>query len=197
MKINAKFDKEKVQDIKVICSQRQSYLCIGISQQGLGDQTVMKWRGSILRRVFLLFPFNFYVNEEHFLSNQKLCENMSLAQWNVPSATMFNDNTQCSNEYHLIFDTTFSNNCFIESLIFPVKHRFKNEAKTSSCHQQGAGNSWPQLCKEKHFSNQHRVVKVLETSSIYSNKVLRLDMKEKQRERKKLTSVEMAKIREK
>ena len=46
MKINANFDKEKVQDIKVICSQRQSYLCIGISQQGLGDQTVMKWRGS-------------------------------------------------------------------------------------------------------------------------------------------------------
>ena len=38
---------------------------------------------------------------------------------------------------------TFSNNHFIESLIFPVEHRFKNENKTSSCHHDGAGNSWP------------------------------------------------------
>ena len=36
----------------------------------------------------------------------------------------------------------------------------------------------------------------LEASSIYSNKALHLDMKEKERERKKLKAVKMAKIRE-
>ena len=35
----------------------------------------------------------------------------------------------------------FSNNRFIESLIFPVEPRFKNEDKKSSCHHYGAGNS--------------------------------------------------------
>ena len=40
------------------------------------------------------------------------------------------------------------------------------------------------------------MVKALEASSIYSNKALHLDMKEKERERKKLKAVEMAKIRE-
>ena len=40
------------------------------------------------------------------------------------------------------------------------------------------------------------MVKVLEASSIYSNRALHLDMKEKERERKKLKALEIAKIRE-
>ena len=40
------------------------------------------------------------------------------------------------------------------------------------------------------------MVKALEASSIYSNKALHLDMKEKERERKKQKAVKMAKIRE-
>ena len=40
------------------------------------------------------------------------------------------------------------------------------------------------------------MVKALEASSIYSIKALHLDMKEKERERKKLKALEMANIRE-
>ena len=51
-------------------------------------------------------------------------------------------------------------------------------------------------CAKKSTSLTSRVVKSLEASSIYSNKALHLDMKEKERERKKLKAVKMAKIRE-
>ena len=48
---------------------------------------------------------------------------MSLPLHNVHSTTLFYDITECFNKYNLIFVKTFSNNSFIESLIFSVEYR--------------------------------------------------------------------------
>ena len=120
---------------------------------------------------------------------------MSLPKHNVPSATLFYDITSYFHEHNLIFVMTFSNNHFTESLIFQsnidskMKTRYQaaitmeHEALSPSCSKKNAALISTELSR-------------LQRQTIYSNKALYLDMKEKDRKRKKLTAVEITKIRE-
>ena len=90
---------------------------------------------------------------------------------------------------------TFSDNHFIESLIFQStidsKMKTRHQAAITMEHVTPSPS-----CSKKNAAVISTELSRLQRQTIYSNKALYLDMKEKNRERKKLKAVEMIKIRE-
>ena len=69
---------------------------------------------------------------------------------------------------------TFSNNYFIEFLIFPVEHRFKNENKTSSCHHtMEQVTPGPSCSKKSAALTSSRAVKASEASNLQQGTTFR------------------------